>query len=60
VVLSLDADDCRVLPGDVVAITDADLGLSGQPAQIQRLGYAGGAAVVTARWYAAAGSAATT
>lgn len=60
VVLSLDADDCRVLPGDVVTITDADLGLSGQPAQIQRLGYAGGAAVVTARWYAAAGSAATT
>lgn len=60
VVLSLDADDCRVLPGDIVTITDADLGLSGQPAQIQRLGYAGGAAVVTARWYAAAGSAATT
>lgn len=58
--LVLDADDCRVLPGDIVTITDDDLGLAGHPAQIQRLGYAGGAAVVTARWYAAAGSAATT
>lgn len=57
--LALDVGACRVRPGDIVALTDASLGLTQQPAQIERLGYAGGAAVLTARWYAAPGSAAT-
>lgn len=59
VVIALDPSTLRARPGDVVAITDADLRLDAQPAQIERLGYAGGAAVVTARWYAAPGSAAS-